>query len=114
MAIKDIMGKFRSSNEYLELDTAEEAPQDKSTMVEVERLEHYTDADRLQKKVREGSIILVNMKELKKKDTEELKRAVEKLKRTCLAVNGDIAGLTDDWLVVTPAAIRIQREGVAE
>ncbi len=114
MAIKDIMSKFRSSDEYMELEPVEEARQESRLSVQVERLDTYTDSERIQRKLREGSIMLVSMKQLRQKDAEELKRAVEKIKRTCMAINGDIAGISDDWLVVTPPAARIHREAVAE
>ncbi|HIG97436.1 MAG TPA: cell division protein SepF [Candidatus Aenigmarchaeota archaeon] len=109
MAMKDIMGKFKSGDEYVEIDMEEEKG-DKRLLVEVERLDNYADSDRLQRKVREGSILLVKIKELKAKDMEELKRAVEKLRKTCLAINGDIAGMGEDWLIMTPPSAKVHRE----
>ena len=41
---------------------------------------------------------------------EELKRAVEKLRKTCLAINGDIAGMGEDWLIMTPPSAKVHRE----
>jgi len=87
-----------------------EEKSDKRLLVEVERLDNYADSDRLQRKVREGSILLVKIKELKAKDMEELKRAVEKLRKTCLAINGDIAGMGEDWLIMTPPSAKVHRE----
>ena len=110
MAVKDFVGKLRGeSEEYVELDTEEEQ-ETKKLMVEVERLDNYADSDRLQRKVREGNILLVKIKDLKAKDMEELKRSVDKLRKTCLAINGDIAGMGEDWLVLTPATARVHRE----
>ena len=112
MAVKDFVGKLRGeSEEYVELDTEEEQV-DKKLTVEVERLDNYADSDRLQRKVREGNILLVKIKDLKAKDMEELKRSVDKLRKTCLAINGDIAGMGEDWLVLTPATARVHREEV--
>lgn len=107
MAIKDFFGK--GEEDYVEIDM-EEPQESKPLFVEVERLDNYADSDRLQRKVREGSILLVKIKDLKAKDMGELKRSVEKLRKTCLAVNGDIAGMGDDWLILTPAAARVHRE----
>ena len=109
MAIKDIMGKFRNDEEFVELDMEEEKV-DKKLLVEVERLDNYADSDRLQRKVREGSILLVKIKDLKTKDMEELKRSVDKLRKTCLAINGDIAGMGEDWLILTPSTAQVHRE----
>ena len=52
---------------------------------------------------------LINIKPLKNKDLVELKRAINKLKKTCDAVGGDIAGFGDDYLVVTPSFASIYR-----
>ena len=113
MAMKDFVGKLKGEEgEYMELDT-EEQPVDSRLLVEVERLDNYADSDRLQRKVREGNILLVKIKDLKAKDMEELKRSVDKLKKTCLAINGDIAGLGEDWLVLTPATAKVHREQAA-
>ena len=110
MAIKDLMGKLKGSDEeFVELDMEEEQV-DKKLLVEVERMDNYADSDRLQKKVREGNILLVKIKDLKAKDMEELKRSVEKLRKTCLAINGDIAGMGEDWLVLTPSTAKVHRE----
>ncbi len=60
--------------------------------------------------LREGyTIALVNIKPLKDKDLVELKRAINKLKKTCEAINGDIAGFSEDWIVVTPSFASVHR-----
>ncbi|MCX6815831.1 MAG: cell division protein SepF [Candidatus Aenigmarchaeota archaeon] len=111
MGIRDMMGKFKSGgDEYMELENEAEDTQPRQLLVEVEKLDSYTDSERLQRKVREGTVLLVKMKTLKTKDMEELKRAVDRVRKTCLAVNGDIAGLGEDWLVLTPAGAKIHRE----
>lgn len=110
MGMKDIMGKFKGEGEeFVELDMEEEKA-DKKLLVEVERLDNYADSERLQRKVREGSLLLVKIKDLKAKDMEELKRSVEKLRKTCMAINGDIAGMGDDWLILTPSTAHVHRE----
>ncbi|MFC1691269.1 cell division protein SepF [Nanoarchaeota archaeon] len=61
--------------------------------------------------IREGyTIALVNIKPLKDKDLVELKRAINKLKKTCEAIDGDIAGFSDDWIAITPSFAKIYRE----
>ena len=60
--------------------------------------------------LREGyTIALINIKPLKNKDLVELKRAISKLKKTCDAIEGDIAGFGEDWLVVAPSFATIYR-----
>ena len=60
--------------------------------------------------LRDGhTIALVNIKPLKDKDLVELKRAINKLKKTCDAIEGDIAGFGDDWIAVVPSFAHIHR-----
>jgi len=60
--------------------------------------------------LREGyTVALINIRPLKDKDLVELKRAVSKLKKTCEAIEGDIAGFGEDWIVVTPSFAQIYR-----
>ena len=60
--------------------------------------------------LREGkTICLVNIRPLKDKDIVELKRAINKLKKTCDAIEGDIAGFGDDWIAIVPSFGHIHR-----
>lgn len=114
MTLKNIMGKLRSGEEYVEIEHTDEQKEDKQIWIGLEKLESFSDSDRIQRKIREGNILLVKIRDLRAKDTEELKRSVERIRRTCLAVNGDIAGLGDDWILVTPATAKVYREPQAE
>lgn len=96
--------------DYLEIDT-EKVTQPKSKILvkpfvihEFEDIKYALDA------LREGyTIALVNIRPLKDKDIIELKRAVNKLKKTCDAINGDIAGFGEDWIVATPSFAQVHR-----
>ncbi len=50
---------------------------------------------------------------MKDKDIVELKRAINKLKKTCDAIDGDIAGFGEDWIVVTPSFAEVHRHPTA-
>ncbi|MBI5872296.1 cell division protein SepF [archaeon] len=56
---------------------------------------------------------MINVKPLKDRDVIELKRAVNKLKKTCEAISGDIAGFGDEWIVATPNFAQIWRAQMA-
>ena len=64
----------------------------------------------MQKKVRDGTILLVKVRDLRLKDMNELKKAIARLRKTCLAIDGDITGVGDDWIILAPASVRIKRE----
>ena len=77
--------------------------------IKIESLEDFADTDRIMRQLREGSIVLLKIKGLKDKDMGELKRAVDKLKRSVLANNGDIIGVEQNWLIVTPEYVAVHR-----
>ena len=60
--------------------------------------------------LREGhTVALINIKPLKDKDLVELKRAINKLKKTCDALEGDIAGFGENWIAAVPSFAYIYR-----
>jgi SepF-like predicted cell division protein (DUF552 family) len=78
--------------------------------IKVERLAEFPDAERVLRSVRDGNVVFLKIKALKEKDIGELKRAVDKLKKTVSANNGDIAGVEQDWLILTPEFAKVMRE----
>ncbi len=73
-------------------------------------IEEFEDIKEILDVLREGSTIaLVNIKPLKDKDLIELKRAISKLRKTCEAIDGDIAGFGEDYVMAVPYFARIHR-----
>ena len=73
-------------------------------------LEDFEDVKPILDSLREGyTVPLINIKPLKDKDLVELKRVINKLKKTTVAIEGDIAGFAEDWIVVTPSFASIYR-----
>lgn len=95
-------------DEFLEID-AEKLKEERQVNVRIETLESYADADRIQNLVREGNVVFLRIKQLRMKDISELKRSVDKLRKTCMAMNGDIVGVDEDFLIITPSFARIYR-----
>ena len=94
---------------YLELDTDASEAKSKA-VVRPFIVEDFEDIKGVLDVLREGrTIALVNIRPLKDRDLVELKRAVNKLKKTADAVNGEIAGFGEDYLVITPAFATIYR-----
>ena len=94
---------------YVELENDGEMSKSK-VLVRPFLLEDFDDVKPVLDSLREGyTIALVNIKPLKDKDLVELKRAINKLKKTTDAIEGEIAGFGDDFLVVTPSFASIYR-----
>ena len=62
----------KESDEYVEIEHAEEAHA-KKVPIHIEKLNEYADSDRIQRKLRDGTVMLVRVKELKDKNIAELK-----------------------------------------
>ena len=102
-------------DEYVELDSEENHVEDQKVVVRPFALEDFDDVKAVLDTLREGSTIaLVNIKTLKDKDMIELKRAISKLKKTVDAIHGEIAGLGEDYIIVTPAFAQIYRSGASQ
>lgn len=81
-----------------------------STMnVMIDKVTMLADADRIIKKVRSGNIVIARIKELREQNVDELKHAISKIRTSVTMWNGDIAGVGEEWLIVTPSTAKIQR-----
>jgi len=97
-------------DEYVELDTSKSSEGGQKILVKPFVLDDFTDIKPILDALREGNTIcLVNIRPLKEKDLIELKRAINKLKKTTDAIEGDIAGFSDDYIVITPSFAQIYR-----
>jgi len=98
-----------SDGDFIELDTSSLEASSGKIPVRVDRIEDFADTERIQKTLRDGSIVFVKIKSLKDKDLSELKRAIDKLRKTCIALNGDIAGIDEDWVLMCPSFAHVSR-----
>lgn len=115
----NIRNRMKSSDEYEEMSKEDEDYVELDTDVEESRskvivrpfvIEDFEDLKPILDTLRGGNTIaLVNIKPLKDKDMVELKRAINKLKKTTDALDGQVAGFGEDYLVVTPAFAEIHR-----
>lgn len=111
MGLKETLGKLWTSKteegeDFVEVSAA---PEDSNVSVKIDSLASYADTDRVQQSLREGNVIFLRIRDLREKDINELKRAVEKLRKTITAMNGDVVGVDEDFLVLTPQYAKIYR-----
>ncbi|MDP2906387.1 MAG: cell division protein SepF [Nanoarchaeota archaeon] len=96
--------------DYLEIDTEQATRPKSKILIKPFVIREFEDVKPALDALRDGyTIALVNIRPIKDKDIVELKRAVNKLKKTCDAINGDIAGFGEDWIVVTPSFAQVHR-----
>ena len=99
------------TDDYVEISSR---PIDKSGKAKVVvrpfTIEDFADVKPALDALREGyTVCLLNIGPLKEKDLVELKRAVSKLKKTVEAIEGDIAGFGEDWIVASPGFAKVYR-----
>ncbi|MFT4297878.1 MAG: cell division protein SepF [Candidatus Woesearchaeota archaeon] len=100
----------QKEGDYLEIDSNAIKKNKKKIIVKTYFLEEFENVKDILDDLRAGdTIALVNIKPLKEKDIIELKRAINKLKKTCDAIEGEIAGFGEDYIVVTPSFAKIHR-----
>ena len=97
------------TDDYIQIDATEQAKKAK-VIIRPFIIEDFADVKPTLDALRDGyTIALLNIKPIRDKDIIELKRAVEKIKKTCEAIGGDIAGFGDDWIVVKKSFERVYR-----
>lgn len=100
---------LESEQGYLELDTATESKN--KILIRPFLIEDFEDIKGVLDVLREGhTIALINIRPLKDRDDRaELVRAINKIKKTIDALQGEIAGFGEDYLVATPPFATIYR-----
>ena len=97
-----------SEEDYVEWN--EKSEESRKILVKPIILRKDTDIDSILNSLRHGNFIaLLDIKFMKERDLDYLKKAIDKIKKTCQAINGGIAGIGDDFIVATPASVKIYR-----
>jgi SepF-like predicted cell division protein (DUF552 family) len=113
MVFEKLFGKGMTElgdEQYIELDTSAGEGAGGKIPIRVDKIVDFADTDKIQKSLRDGAVVIVKIKPLKEKDLSELKRAIDKLRKTCVALNGDIAGMDEDWIILTPSFAHVARD----
>ncbi len=116
----DLKRKFELSSEdvveeqeqYVEISSSSQRKRaaDSKILVRPYVLEDFSDVKPIVDALRgRETIVLINIAPLKEKDMIELKRAINKLKKTVDAIGGDIAGFGDDYIVAAPDYAHVYR-----
>ena len=70
------------------------------------------DVEIVKREVQSGNIVILKISPLAQKSVDDVKQAVDNLVEFTKSVDGDIARLGDERVVITPAPIKIWREKV--
>ncbi len=90
------------------LDVEEETMYDNAdAFVKPMTLEKESDKDAVVEEVKKGNIVLLNISELSKRNAVKLRDLVNLIKKQVDAVDGDIARISHDRVLITPARVKI-------
>ncbi len=113
--LKDPRHASSSNGDYIDLEEyAAEAGLDQNalspdtTYVRVAEIRKYDELRELANYVYQGNMLILDFSPLKNEEII-LKRVTSELKRLVTDIDGDIAGLGKNTLLVTPTAMRIDR-----
>lgn len=100
-----------AGSDYIDLsDYAEHAPDaDASTMVRVAEVRKYDDFKEFSTAVYAGDVLVLDFKKVAG-DEILLKRMTNDLRRLAADVGGDLAGVGENLIMVTPGGIRVDRQ----
>lgn len=91
--------------------TAEVKAETHPTYVKALPLKEYSDIEKIKSELSAGNILIVKLTPLASKNIEEVKRVIDELKAYAETIEGDIARLGEERIVITPPPVKIWRKG---
>lgn len=106
---------FKKSEEEIDveeflnnLDVEEEAMlEEADAYIKPITLQDISEITVIENELKEGNFVLLGIEELAKRNALRLKEAVESLKDVVSAIDGDIARISHDKIIVTPSRVKI-------
>jgi len=93
------------------LDTEEElTPEDADAFVKPMNLSDEKDVENALKEAKAGNIVLLNIEALSKRNAMQLRDYVTKLKNEILSLDGDIARISQEKILLTPHRVKIVKK----
>lgn len=114
-----ILEKFKTKervalDDYEELDLAQyeaEIGEKASVLIKVAEITGLNEIPRIKKEIYDGNIIVADIAFVRH-DKLTLDRILKDLKQLAEEINGDIVGLGEEYVVVTPAGIKVDRNKI--
>ncbi|AIY90380.1 cell division protein SepF [Geoglobus acetivorans] len=114
--MEKLFGKQERINveEYEELDLSEfeaELEGDSETYIKVAEVTSLNEIPEIRRQVYDGNIVIADVAFLKH-DKLTLDRVLKDLKQLAEDVHGDIVGLGEDYVIITPMGIKVDRNKI--
>lgn len=79
------------------------------TWVKPMTLKAVNDVQGIATEVKEGNVVLLDIDTMYRKNTVKLRQCISELKGTVNDLNGDIARLSEEKVLLTPSGVKIKR-----
>ncbi|MFQ6068071.1 MAG: cell division protein SepF [Candidatus Bathyarchaeia archaeon] len=102
----------RRRNRKSEISKTGEVAENQSSKIYLKAipLRKLSDLDLIKREVKSGTILIIKVSPLANKSIEDIKKAINELCEFVKTVDGDIARLGEERIVITPSGVRIWRE----
>ncbi len=95
---------------YMEVEWGKDSTEGGKSFVRVVNFNEYTDTEVVLNYLRDRrNIVVLKIKPRLLQEKMELKRALKRIQRTAAAIGGDMAGLKEDVILITPPDVSIYR-----
>jgi len=91
-------------------EVAPKLPASQSIFIKATPLHELTDIDAVKEEVSMGNIVILKITPLARKSFDDTKKAIHELSEFVAGINGDIARLGEERVVVAPSGVKIWRE----
>ncbi len=94
----------------VQIDVKDRSGEKGKMALQVVTLEKFQDTEGILESLRSSHrILLVKIAPLKEKDMTELKRAINRFKTHCAATGADLAAIDDNWVILVPPMVGLER-----
>jgi SepF-like predicted cell division protein (DUF552 family) len=85
----------------------EENYENADALVKPLELNNEIDVEVIIKEVKQGNLVLANIADLNKRNKAKLKELLSRIKAEVKAIDGDMAGISAERIMITPAKVKI-------
>jgi SepF-like predicted cell division protein (DUF552 family) len=97
------LDEFLNTLDQVEEETYENA----DALVKPLELNTDVDAEAVIREVKQGNLVLANIADLNKRNKAKLKDLLSRIKSEVKAIDGDVAGISAERILVTPSKVKI-------
>ena len=96
------------------MDVSEESMyEDADALVKPMAVSEETDVRRAIEEMKKGNLLLLNIGDMQKRNAQKLREFIGALKAAAAEIDGDIARISADRVLVTPSKVKIVKRGTA-